>query len=207
MMSPEQPLEQDPRCPTCDVGRLRNRVVDERFDYEDDGVKHTVVAENVPLRECDNPVCRERLSGPEAARIRDEAIGRTLDEYLRRPDSTPEAARLRHDALCRAQGLLTPGEIRTIRERVASSPAEFWRLTGIGVATIGRWERGGLLQHRSMDRYLRLLDRDVANVQFLRRLQDDGSVESTEEFGLRTPKIREKAERTSLPFNLHPEAA
>jgi putative zinc finger/helix-turn-helix YgiT family protein len=204
MAHPEQQAEPAARCPTCGQGWLRNRIIDERFDFEDDGVKHPVVARNLPVRECDNPECGERLSGPEAARIREEAIGRALDEYLRRPDPTPEAARLRHEAVCRARGLLTPREIRRIREQIASSPEEFWRLTGIGVATVGRWERGGLLQNRSMDRYLRLLGRDEANVEFLRRLAAGADVEPAEASSIfRDEEIRKKAMSAEEPFTLH----
>ncbi len=174
----EQLTEQDARCPTCNAGWLRPKVVEERFDYEDDGETKVVVAENVPVRECDNPACRERLSGPDAARIR-------------------------HEAICRALGLLTPAEIRHIRERVARSPEEFWRLTGIGVATISRWERGRLLQNRSMDRYLRLLAWREDNVDFLRRLQagETGDLPSPRleiAIFLRTTQARDKANQANL---------
>jgi DNA-binding transcriptional regulator YiaG len=42
------------------------------------------------------------------------------------------------------------------------------RLTGIGEATISRWERGRILPNRAMDRYLRLLDRNRANARLLK---------------------------------------
>lgn len=80
----------------------------------------------------------------------------------------PAAARVQHAAVCRALGLLTPPEIQAIRERLGPTQAEFARLTGIGEATISRWERGRILPNRAMDRYLRLLDRNRANVTFLK---------------------------------------
>jgi len=106
-----------------------------------------VVAENVPVERCDNPKCGEELSGPEAARIR-------------------------HEAICRALGLLTPDEIRAIREGLSLTQAEFARLTRLGEATICRWERGRLLQNPAMDRYLRLIASSEDNIRFLQRLQD-----------------------------------
>jgi hypothetical protein len=38
----------------------------------------------------------------------------------------------------------------------------------IGETTILRWERGRILPNRAMDRYLRLLDRNRANVTLLK---------------------------------------
>ncbi len=80
----------------------------------------------------------------------------------------PTAIRMQHAAVCRALGLLTPAEIQAIRERLGPTQAEFARLTGIGEATISRWERGRILPNRAMDHYLRLLDRNRANVSLLK---------------------------------------
>ncbi len=143
---PLLPTEQAPRCPTCGEGLLRPQVITEQFDFEVDGEKKTIVAEGVPVRVCDNPRCGEKLSGPEAARIR-------------------------HEAICRAFRLLTPREIQAIRERLGPTQESFARLTAIGVATISRWERGRLLQNRAMDNYLRLLARSADNIRFLEGLQ------------------------------------
>jgi putative zinc finger/helix-turn-helix YgiT family protein len=145
MKQAQNPVEQAQRCPTCNKGWLRDKIITERFEFEVDGKTKGVVADNVPLSECDN--CGERLSGPEAARIR-------------------------HEAICRTFGLLTPGEIQSIRERLGLSQERFAQLTGIGVATISRWERGRLLQNRAMDRYLRLLERGEKNLRFLESLQE-----------------------------------
>jgi putative zinc finger/helix-turn-helix YgiT family protein len=130
-------------CPVCSKGVLESRVLIERFDYGEGADKVSVVAENVPVRVCTH--CQERFSGPEAARIR-------------------------HLAICRALGLLTPEEIRAIRERFGPSQAGFARLTGIGEATVSRWERGRLLQNKAMDRYLRLLDSNPDTLRIMRQL-------------------------------------
>jgi putative zinc finger/helix-turn-helix YgiT family protein len=147
MSDSEPQIETDRRCPACDVGQLHPQIVTERFPYEDDGKEIMVVAENVPVERCDNPECGEELSGPEAARIR-------------------------HEAICRALGLLTPDEIRAVRVRLNLTQAEFARLTRLGEATICRWERGRMLQNPAMDRYLRLIASGEDNVRFLRRLQE-----------------------------------
>lgn len=146
-MSHVQQAEQASRCPTCNAGWLRDKIVTERFEFEVDGKTKTVLAENVPVSECDNAECGERMSGP-------------------------KAARLRHEAICRTFGLLTPREIQAIRERLELSQERFAQLTGIGVATISRWERGRLLQNRAMDNLLRLVERSEENVRFLAERQE-----------------------------------
>ena len=155
-MRSEPQIEATWHCPTCNVGRLHPQIITERFPYEDDGKEVMVVAENVPVERCDNPECGEELSGPEAARIR-------------------------HEAICRALGLLTPAEIRAVRERLNLTQAEFARLTRLGEATICRWERGRLLQNPAMDRYLRLLASSEDNIRLLRRLQEPQEVQPVPE--------------------------
>ncbi len=68
-----------------------------------------------------------------------------------------EAERVKQEALCRHFGVLTPWEIREIRLRHGLSRAGFAKLTGLGEATLGRWEAGALIQTLANDRYLRLL--------------------------------------------------
>lgn len=146
-MQPEFQVETRRLCPVCNRGRLHPKIVAEKFPYQDDGKEIMVVAEDVPVKVCDNPACAEELSGPEAASIR-------------------------HMAICRALGLLTPAEIRAVRESLHLTQAEFARLTRLGEATICRWERGRLMQNPAMDRYLRLIAHGEDNVRLLRRLQE-----------------------------------
>ncbi len=49
------------------------------------------------------------------------------------------------------------------------SRAAFSKMTGLGQATLNRWENGILIQNRANDRYLRLLA-SRANVQALEQL-------------------------------------
>jgi putative zinc finger/helix-turn-helix YgiT family protein len=138
------------RCPVCGQGYLEPRLIADRFEYAGGKTKRkgkkkiTIVAENVPVEVCTH--CQETFSGPKAGLIR-------------------------HRAICRALGLLTPEEIVALRERLGLSQAELAKLTGIGEATISRWERGRLLQNKAMDRYLRLLAANPENVQTLKGVQ------------------------------------
>jgi putative zinc finger/helix-turn-helix YgiT family protein len=102
----------------------------------------SVVVKRVPVEICTN--CGEQYSGP-------------------------EAARLHHEAICKTFGFLTPREICSLREdQLRLTQEEFAKLTGIGLATISRWECGRLVQNRAMDTYLRLLQANPENVRLLR---------------------------------------
>ena len=74
----------------------------------------------------------------------------TLDE---------EGERLQHEAVCGHLGILSPREIKTIREVHGMTRDEFAELTGIGESSLGRWERALNMQSVAYDRYLRLLQR------------------------------------------------
>ena len=56
----------------------------------------------------------------------------------------------------RIQGLLTPPEIRAIRERTGLSQVEMARLLSVGDKTFARWEAGLSIQNRSMDNLIRV---------------------------------------------------
>ena len=130
------------RCPNCGHAPLHEETITDRFEYRPDGEEPvTIEVADVPVEVCLK--CGEKYSGPAALRVQ-------------------------HAAVCRKLGLLTPAEIQAIRERLGPTQAEFARLTGIGEATISRWERGRILPNRAMDHYLRLLDRNRANVSLLK---------------------------------------
>jgi putative zinc finger/helix-turn-helix YgiT family protein len=126
----EQLLPTGTKCPECGQGQLLAFSRTEEFDFDlgDETVK--VRAENVPVEKCDK--CGAVMSGPAAARVR-------------------------HEAVCRAAGLLTPSEIKAIREQFGWSQKELADLTGCGVATVSRWERGRLLQNRSSNKVLQAI--------------------------------------------------
>jgi putative zinc finger/helix-turn-helix YgiT family protein len=132
------------RCPSCGQGWLRPTTVTDQFVHEEDGVSMPVFVEKVPIEVCTK--CAEIFRGP-------------------------ESACLHHEAVCRTFGFLTPREIVELREKVLRlTQEEFAHLTGIGLATISRWERGRLVQNRAMDRYLRLLRENPASVPYLKGL-------------------------------------
>lgn len=68
-----------------------------------------------------------------------------------------EGEQLQHEAVCRHLKVLTPAEVLGIRVRYGMTRAAFAKATGLGEATLGRWETGALIQNRANDLYLRLI--------------------------------------------------
>lgn len=121
-------------CELCGASGLTTELVRDPFIYGA-GADATELSADVPVHTCAE--CNVSYTGEEA-----------------------EIAR--HEAVCRNLGLLTPAEIRGLRESHGLSRAAFARLTGFGEATLARWERGEVIQNASNDSFLRMLmDEDV----------------------------------------------
>ncbi len=83
-----------------------------------------------------------------------------------------KASDIRHEAVCRHLGVLSPKEVRAVREQYSLSQAEFSEVTKIGKASLARWETGFLVQNHANDNFIylltfpenfnRLKDRDVS---------------------------------------------
>ena len=134
-------------CPRCSANRVRVDEVEHSFPFGS-GEKAVELTATVPVHTCD-------------------ACG---FEYL---DHVAEDRQ--HDAACRHLGLLTPSEVREVRRLQGMNRAEFAELTGLGEASIARWESGAGYQSVSNDRYLRLLMKDT-NIEELRALTRPGEV-------------------------------
>lgn len=117
-------------CPRCGGGPISSRLQDQEFPFGD-GDDQVLLTATVPLRVCET--CQLEY----------------FDE---------EGERARHRAVCEHLGVLEPARVLAIRKRYGLSRAAFARLTGLGEATLARWERGSLIQNVANDRYLRLLE-------------------------------------------------
>lgn len=82
-----------------------------------------------------------------------------------------ESEGIKLEAICEHLGVLSPAGIRRIRERYGMTQAEFAKVTGLGTASLVRWENGSMNHTRAYDRYIRLLESpDV--MRRLRRLAE-----------------------------------
>lgn len=123
-----------------------------------------------------------------------------------------EAADIRHDAVCRHLGLLTPNEIRELRGEYEMSRAAFATLTGLGEATIARWERREVIQNVANDRYLRLLQNPAIFLQLKALAHPEASVDAVRDSVIAVPHVlqldRAKEYRDrGVGFSLHEHAA
>ena len=118
-----------------------------------------------------------------------------------------EAERLEHDAVCQHFGVLTPAEIRRIRESYGMTRATFAQVTGLGEATLNRWENGIMIQTLANDRYLRLLA-SPATMQRLRSFSSTEPSSSSAENGRRFQCLKESEDvlRERDNFQLRPAA-
>ena len=113
----------------------------------------------------------------------ESAVDLTVELPLRRCSSCEfeflddEAERLEHEAICKHLGVLPPTEIERIRRRHGMTRAIFAQVTGLGEATLNRWENGIKIQTLANDRYLRLLALPL-NMQMLKRFGSSAQTSS-----------------------------
>ena len=124
--------EKATNCPCCDSTDVSQEKIKQEFEYGVGKQKTTLYADVVHY------VCN-------------------ACEFEFLDDSSEDA---RTEAVCRHLGLLTPNEIRNIRKSAGLSRSDFSKLTGIGTASLARWESGQSLQSLANDKYLRLLSCD-----------------------------------------------
>ena len=119
-----------PRCGCCSTGHLETQFRQETVSHESESGTMSIKADRVPVSVCDT--CGSVFV-------------------------TAETARVRHEYICRAVGVITPAEVRAIRDRHGLSQSEFSQITKFGEASISRWERGRLLPSPSNSKFLKLL--------------------------------------------------
>lgn len=144
------PAKVNEACAFCGSTHTETRYIRESFPYGT-GERSVMLSAEVPVTRCMD--CGGEFSGPQA-----------------------ELAR--HEAVCRHLGVMTPRQIRAIRAGYGMSRREFAELTGVGEASLARWERGLVIQNAAMDRLLYLLT-FPENLQRLRkRITDPPASES-----------------------------
>ncbi len=174
-------VETAPSCPICGEQDIATTWTRHAFDY---GSGETAVTLQVCL-----PVHRCSTCGFEY-----------LDE---------EAERLKHSAVCDHLGVLPPDNIRRIRENHRMTRAAFAQMTGLGEASLNRWENGLSVQNHANDRYLRLLARPQT-MRILREIAED-RISKTRMTGMDTGRFRvvqvtEIIRKEQKAFRLNPAA-
>ena len=115
-------------CPICGELSLEIRTGDYKFDPPPNIPGGTIIIHSTSWEECTN--CSEQI------------ISLDLEQQLEN---------VRRERL----GLLTPGQIRHIRESAGLTQIEMAQLLGLGDKTYTRWESGKSLQNKSSDNLIR----------------------------------------------------
>jgi putative zinc finger/helix-turn-helix YgiT family protein len=131
------------KCPVCHSNAVTTALEADNFVFRSGGVDYAVSAE-LPVHTCTD--CGETFISE---------IGEIA----------------RHAAVCHAMRRLTPEEIYALRhDRLNLSRKAFAELSGIGEASLARWEGGEIIQSESNDNLLRLLS-SPENVRALKELR------------------------------------
>lgn len=157
-------------CPLCEVGVLHEDTGEFSFDYKG---KHFCV-KNITQFRCAE--CSEIFLNREIER----EVERMAIEFRRRED-----------------GLLTPFEIKKLRETIGCSQVDFAKLLDIGEKTFARYETGAVTQSRAMDIALRLIMDDPDRA--LAIICDRASVKKDHDFSCTWGGIR-KIKANTAPY-------
>lgn len=120
---------EDRTCAECEGSTIRIEWVDDPFTFGS-GADAVELTARVPVRICES--CGSEFLDDDAYEIRQEAVSKHL-------------------------GRLTPAQILAVRTQYNLTRAAFADATGLGEATLGRWERGVLTPTVAYDNYLKLL--------------------------------------------------
>ena len=149
-------------CPDCGTSNIKTKQEDYIFTYGSGEDKVELVA-RVPVRSCSD--CGFSF----------------LDSV---------AEDICHKAVCRHLGVMTPPQIKDLRNLYGLTQAQFSEITKLGEATLSRWERGIVIQNQAYDNYLYLLGFN----ENLERIRDRAKgTKTTEEIvgRIQSPQFRE----------------
>ena len=116
------------KCHTCREMGVRPVIVDYTADMDHDGRTYAITVPKLEILECEH--CHTRV-------LPEDAYG------------------LFYDKLREQAGLLAPTQISQNREALHLTQKQLADYLGVAEATISRWENGGQIQQRSLDRFLR----------------------------------------------------
>lgn len=130
-------------CPVC--GRDSARLVQRPFDARYNQMR--IHLDAVEMYECER--CGESVLDPQQDKAVSERVKAAARERLK---------------------LLEPEAIGDIRKRCDLSQEELERLCGLDKKVVARWEKGRSLQSKTADVLLRLMDKNPAIVEEMRRI-------------------------------------
>lgn len=175
-----QSSEENKKCPECGSYKLTRNQEEYRFPYGKDA-EAVELSATIEVEKCGD--CGFSCMGPAA----EQAC---------------------HEAICEHLGVMTPNQIKSLRDYHGLTQADFSKITGLGEATLSRWERGILIQNKAYDNYLYLLGLKD-NMQSIRdrresREQKPPTIEKAERPQFRELEVDEEILQRQDSFKLHP---
>jgi putative zinc finger/helix-turn-helix YgiT family protein len=168
-------------CPSCGSTDISSSNEEEEFPFRH-GQERVMLAALVPVQTC-------------------RACGTSFTDY-RGEDA-------REQAIARYLGILRPKELIAIREQLGLSREKFAELTGIGGASIARWESGRSRQNKALDNlvYLSSFADNVSRLR-LRHTETPSPARAGQRgAGMRHLKVDADKTREADSFQLHPGRA
>ena len=117
-------------CPQCGEREISTSIQQDKFVYGS-GESAVELSVDLPVRHCS--ACDFQFVDSEGEEIQQAAV-------------------------CQHLGVLPPQAIEDIRKKHGLSRAAFAGITGLGEASLSRWEKGINIQNPGNDRYIRLLE-------------------------------------------------
>ncbi|PIE00033.1 MAG: hypothetical protein CSA81_14145 [Acidobacteria bacterium] len=122
---------QHSNCPFCNAeNSVIQKTISQEFEYKE----QKKIFDEYKVYECSQ--CLEQFERPED----NKDVEKQIIAFQRKVD-----------------GLLLPEEIKELRERLGLTQKDFAALLGVGEKSFTRYERGTVVQGRSMDNQLRLI--------------------------------------------------
>jgi len=122
-----------------------------------------------------------------------------------------DAEVIRHEAVCNHLGRMSPAKIRELRDSQDLSREAFAAISGIGYASLSRWESGHLIQGAANDNFLYLLQSRENMERLTARIPEfaDETTRAPQASSLESIFVCIKAKTESLQirqkhFDLHP---
>ncbi len=132
------------KCPICNEGFLEKIVSDYSTFVKDGAREIRILVKNLQRDKC--PKCNEEF-------LPQEALDRIEVEKYQKLE------------------LLTPTELKMIREKLSFTQEEMSDLLWVGKKSYFRWENGLSVQNKSIDKYIRLVSENPDNVLLLKKLR------------------------------------
>lgn len=166
-------------CPSCGSSKVAETWIDDKFEYGE-GKNVSVLTAKIPLCQCG--VCDLSFTDWRAEELRNEAV-------------------------CVHLGIQSPREIVDTRELHDFSQQAFAEISGVGRASLARWESGALHQNASIDNLIYLLrfSENIERLKYRSSVKSEGkAVPSVRQFRALSEQAIVEIRARARIFQLHP---